>query len=95
MTDNDKEMSSLKTFWLSFANENEFGGVVVVDVRKDEISAQRAFFAAIEKSIRLKINPGPDYDVHGHEIPPDVISQQFKHRLLSRAEVDLLNLRTQ
>jgi hypothetical protein len=85
----------LKTFWLSFANENEFGGVVIVDLRRDEIGTERAILAAVKKSIRLKANPGPDYSIQAHEIPPDEIPEQFKHRLLSRAEVDLLNLRTQ
>jgi len=83
------------TFWLSFANKNTFGGVVIIDLYKDEIDVEGPFLAAIRKSIRLRINPGPGYSVQGQELPPDEIPEQFKHRLLGRAEADLLNLRPQ
>lgn len=84
-----------KTFWLSFADENQFAGVVIVDLDAEEIGAERPFFAAIRKSIKLKINPGPDYSVQGHELPPNEISEQFKNRLLAQADVELLNMRPQ
>jgi hypothetical protein len=84
-----------KTFWLSFAYEDGFAGVAVVDLSTDEISADTPIEAAIHKTIRLKINPGPDTSVQMQELPPDEIPEQFKNRLLGRAEVDLLNLRTQ
>jgi hypothetical protein len=84
-----------KTFWLSFADDERFAGVAVVDVCRDEQGADTPFIAAIKKSIKLKANPGPDYAVQGQELPPDAIPEQFKHRLLGEAEVDLLNLRTQ
>jgi hypothetical protein len=104
-------MTDTKTFWLSFADANGFGGVVIVDLGKDEIGAERSIgfihtshpgsrsmpwvIAAIRKSIRLKINPGPDYSIAAQELPPNEIPEQFKNRLLAAADVELLNMRPQ
>ena len=90
-TEND--VPKTRTYRLVFTNKNEFGGAVIIDV--SGVSAGKAFSAAIKKSKELKLNPGQDYDVYGYELPPDAIPEQFKRRLLSRAEVDLLNARTQ
>ena len=58
---------ALRTFWLSFATENEFVGVAIVDLCKDEIGTEKPIFAAISKTIRLKINPGPGTSVQTAE----------------------------
>lgn len=89
------DASRTRTYWLSFANGNECGGFAVVDVREGEIGKAGAFFAAIRKSLQLRINPGPDYNVDGREIPPDAIPEEFKHRLLGRAEAEALNPKMQ
>jgi transcriptional regulator with XRE-family HTH domain len=75
-----------KTFWLSFTNENEVGGFAIVDVHESEIGKAGALFAAIRKSLQLGINPGPDYIASGREIEPNVIPEEFRHRLLGHAE---------
>jgi|SRR6516164_1000097 hypothetical protein len=80
------------TYWLSFTNGTEFGGVAIVDVGADEIGKAGAFFAAIRKSLQLRINPGPDYSADGREIPSDTIPEEFKYRLLSRTEADSLKV---
>ena len=84
---------NLRTFWLSFANEDEFGGVVVVDLCRYEIDPddEGPVFSAVHKSIRLGLNPGQNYSVQGQELPPDEIPAQFKHRLLGAADVEQLN----
>jgi hypothetical protein len=81
------------TYRLSFTNGTKFGGVAIVDVGADEIGKAGAFFAAIRKSLQLRINPGPDYSADGREIPSDTIPEEFKHRLLSRAEADSLEVK--
>ena len=69
------------TYWLSFANEKEFGGAIVVDVEPE------TFVAAVRKTIEMGINPGPGYSVQGKRLPPDEIPAEFKNRLLGEAEV--------
>jgi len=81
------------TYWLSFSNGTEFGGVAIVDVGVDEIGKAGVFFAAIRKSLQLRINPGPDYSADGREIPSGTIPEEFKYRLLSRAEADSLKVK--
>jgi hypothetical protein len=81
-----------RTFWLSFANEDGFGGVVIIDLDGTKISLDdKWMMPAIRKSIDLGINPGPKYAVQGHELPPDEIPERFKHRLLDCDEVNHLN----
>jgi len=47
-----------ETYWLSFANEHEFGGVVVVDLNRDEIGNEKPIIAAVHKALDLGIDPG-------------------------------------
>jgi hypothetical protein len=47
-----------ETYWLSFANEHEFGGVVVVDLDRDEIGNEGPFITALYKTMDLGIDPG-------------------------------------
>jgi hypothetical protein len=82
------------TYWLSFANEDEFGGVVIVDLSDIEIGSRSWIEAAVRKTTDLGVNPGTKYSVRGQRLrPPDAIPDHFKNRLLSEAEVDMLNSR--
>jgi hypothetical protein len=81
----------MTTFWLSFANKNEFKGVIVIDIADDEIGDDTPFEAAITKTIRLGINPGPGTSVQGQSLPPSEIPDRFKNRLLDQSEVAHLN----
>jgi hypothetical protein len=80
-----------KTFWLSFANGEEASRFAIIDLRDDEIGKAEALFAAIRKSLALGINPGPDYVVDGREIEGNTVPEEFKHRLLGRAEAETLS----
>jgi len=80
-----------QTVWLSFADENRFRGVTIVDVTKSEINREggKWIMAAIEKTIALGINPGPDTSVLGRKIPQeDNIPETLKNRLLNEAEAN-------
>jgi hypothetical protein len=84
--------NNTRTFWLSFANQEGCGGVVIIDLDGTKISLDDNWMVpAIRKSIELGINPGPKYEVHGQELPPDEIPERFKHRLLDHDDVDHLN----
>jgi hypothetical protein len=75
------------TFWLSFANEYEFGGVNIIDLSEDEIGEEKWICAAIDKTIALGINPGPDYSVRGQRVPAHhAIPTRFKNRLLNEED---------
>ena len=72
------------TVWLTFANEHEFGGVNIIDLSEDEIGEEKWICAAIDKTIILGINPGPDYSVRGQRVPAhNAIPTRFKNRLLN------------
>jgi hypothetical protein len=77
-----RKNSATETYWLSFANEKEFGGVIIVDV-----DGPFGILAAIRKTIEMGINPGPGYSVKGMQVPGDAAPANFKNRLLDAAEV--------
>jgi hypothetical protein len=79
-----------ETYWLSFANEHEFGGVVVVDLCRDEIGNEKPIIAALYKTMDLGIDPGTHYEVQGQRVPPGEIPDAYKNRLLDEAELDRL-----
>lgn len=75
----------MKLFWLSFAGEEGFRGVVLVDA--DD------FLTAHLQTVFAGINPGGE--VIGHELPPDVDTDQARLTyalprltLLSRADLE-------
>ena len=78
----------MATFWVSFANEDECIGVAVVD--DDDASDATTI---VRKTIELGCNPGPDSSVQIQKIPDDAvpIPERYKNRLLTKAEVDVLN----
>jgi hypothetical protein len=79
------------TYWLSFANDHEFGGVVVVDLCHDEIGNEGPFMAALYKTMDLGIDPGTHYEVQGQRLPPGEIPDAYKNRLLlDKTELDRL-----
>jgi len=76
------------TYWLSFADEEEeFGGVIVVDVEEGNLGNEKGFIDAISLTIEMGINPGPGYSVQVTRLPPDEIPAAFKNRLLGEEEV--------
>jgi len=80
---------TVRTFWISFANEHEFGGVNIIDLSEDEIGDEKWILAAVDKTIALGINPGPDYAVQGQRLPTyHTIPARFKNRLLNKADAD-------
>ena len=79
---------AVKTYMLSFADENKYGGFAFVDVYESEIGKAGALFAAIRKSNAIGINPGPNYNVNGREIEPNIIPREFMHCLLGCPETN-------
>jgi hypothetical protein len=77
-------------FWLSFANEECFGGVVVVDLAESEIGEDIPVLAAVKKTIERGMNPGPGYSVQCQRLPADEIPPRYKNRLLTTADVNEL-----
>lgn len=71
------------TFWVSFATEEKFLGVAIIDMDDATATAE----AVIEETIRLGCNPG-DGSVQVQRIPAsERIPDRFKNRLLDRDEV--------
>ena len=85
-------MTDKRTFWLSFANEERFGGVVIVDMQEDELKGfdeGSRIVPVTAKTIKLGINPGGEYDVLMYAVPPSRhIPEHYKHRILDHAEAD-------
>ena len=77
----------MTTYWVSFATDNEFLGVAIIDMDAEKPSA----IDIVEKTIDLGCNPG-DGSVQAQRIP-DEIPERFKNRLLTKDEVALLNAR--
>ena len=77
--------TTMATYWVSFADEDACLGVVIVD-ETDDSDAE----SIVRKTIELNANPGGG-DVQIQKIPGHDIPQRFKNRLLTKAEVDLLN----
>jgi hypothetical protein len=74
----------ISTLWLSFADENEFKGVAIVDVVEGEDAAEMA----VIKSIRLSINPGPDTSVLILNMTNNpLIKPEHKNRLILDEEL--------
>ena len=47
------------------------------------------YFAALRKTIRMGINPGPQYSVQGRRLPGDRdVPEEFKNRLLGKREAE-------
>jgi hypothetical protein len=74
------------TYWLSFADDDGFLGVAIVD--GDDGAS---IMTMVDKTIELGCNPGRG-SVQMCTIPPsDVIHAHYKNRLLTRDEVERLN----
>jgi hypothetical protein len=81
----------MATFWVSFATEEEFLGVAIIDMDDDEGATDRERAErVIRRTIELGCNPG-DGSVQAQRIPDDKIPDSFKNRLLGQDEVDHLN----
>jgi hypothetical protein len=91
-----QEKDHMATFWVSFATEEKFLGVAIVDFddstydREDPNDRQELVAAVIRKTIELGCNPG-DGSVQSQKIPGDKIPDSFRNRLLGQDEVDHLN----
>ena len=74
----------MKTFWISFASETAFLGVVITDA-EDET-------AAIHKLTQLQLNPGGEAMICDLSVPGAPLLQEVsrfgKDRLIGRAEFD-------
>jgi hypothetical protein len=84
----------MATFWVSFANEEDCLGVVIVDA--DDSNATtielETMKTIVQRTIELGCNPGPDCSVQFRKIPCDYeIPARYKNRLLTKGEVDHLN----
>jgi hypothetical protein len=82
----------MATFWVSFANDDEFLGVAIVDFDDREFDPddrRKLVEAVIRKTIEVGANPG-DGGVQAQKIP-DELPERFKNRLLTKDEVALLN----
>jgi hypothetical protein len=80
----------MATFWVSFATEEKFLGVAIVDMDLDE-HGEFSAMDVIKETIRLRCNPG-DGSVQVQKIPDsDVIPISFKNRLLRKDEAERLN----
>jgi hypothetical protein len=78
-----------RTFWLSFATEDGFLGVAIIDLTPDEIGDDDWIGPAVVKARSLGANPGGH--VQGSEIPQeDYIPEGFKHRLLNEHDIHRL-----
>jgi len=78
------------TVWLSFATDETFGGLVIVDVEDDNKEDEILMLDAVRKTILLNINPGPKYQVVGRVVRCINVADQFKNRLLSREEAEMV-----
>jgi hypothetical protein len=87
----EKTKVSKNSYWLSFANAHGFGGVVIVDLDLSGKSKADKILAAVSKTIELGVNPGPQYSVQMQTLPVTEISDRYKNRLLTAAEVDALS----
>jgi hypothetical protein len=79
----------MATFWVSFANDDEFLGVAIVDHDDADSDSATIVQTIVRKTIELGCNPG-DGGVQIQRIP-DEIPERFKNRLLTEDEIDLLN----
>ena len=79
----------MATFWVSFATDEKFLGVAIVDMALDAHGEFNAM-DVIGETIRLRCNPG-----HGsvlvQNIPDGEIPISFKNRLLGKDEAERLN----
>ena len=75
----------MATYWVSFATDDEFLGVTIIDMDDEEPTAMNV----VKKTIELGCNPG-DGGIQVQRIP-DEIPERFKNRLLTQDEVALLN----
>jgi hypothetical protein len=76
----------MATFWVSFATDEKFLGVAIVDMDNDDADIRDV----VEKTIALGCNPG-DGSVQAQKIPGSKIPRWFKNRLLTKEEVGHLN----
>lgn len=69
--------NDLGLWWLSFADETGFKGVVIVEAY--------GFTDALFKTNALGINPGGE--VRGDRVDPDFIPEALRNRLLKKADL--------
>jgi hypothetical protein len=77
----------MATYWMSFATDEKFLGVAIVDVPDDE---DADIFRVVDETIARGCNPRAG-GVQMHRIPADEIPDSFKNRLLGQDEVEYLN----
>lgn len=80
MSDTDRE-----TWWLSFCDASRPKGQHFIGVAIVEVDGPDGFIWAVEKSHRLKINPGGQ--VAGF-LCPRPVAAEHRDRLLSREELE-------
>jgi hypothetical protein len=81
------------TYWVSFATEESFQGVAVIDVDDKGLSNDEILTKVIFETIERGCNGGPDTSVQMQRIPAAAmpIPERFKNRLLTADEVAYLN----
>jgi hypothetical protein len=79
----------MATFWVSFATDEKFLGVAIVDMAPDAYGEFSAM-DVIGETIRLRCNPGYG-SVQVQRIPDGEIPISFKNRLLTKDEAERLN----
>ena len=77
----------MATFWVSFATDEEFLGVAIVDVDVETASGNTE--EIVRETIRLGCNPGHG-SVQIQKIPDSEIPSSFKNRLLDKDEAGRL-----
>ncbi len=73
--------NNTRTFWLSFANEDGFGGVVIIDLDGTKISLDdKWMMPAIRKSMTSASTPVPNTRCRGMSCHRMKSPERFKHR---------------
>jgi hypothetical protein len=76
----------MATFWLSFATDEKFLGVAIIDLDNEQAHVAEI----IKETIARGCNPG-DGSMEVKIIPARKIPDRFKNRLLGKDEVEHLN----
>jgi hypothetical protein len=83
---------TIETVWVSFADKDKFRGVAIVDVDcPADTDKAELMMAALERTIELGCNAGPDTSVQAQTITQrHYVPEAFKNRLLNADEVESL-----
>jgi hypothetical protein len=82
----------MATYWVSFATEEKFLGVAVVELPDNEDDHKHSAVEVVKETIARGCNPGYG-SVQVQRIPDDDIPDSFKNRLLEDDECKYLIVR--